>query len=155
MNNFLPGGGLVCEHQSISDNDMLELINTQKINKIIEVLQTGHTDRYCVEEIMKIVGIYEEDNRDKFIQELTDIELSYLENVLKDAEYDGGTNDKQILAFMKKYYKNSSLNQFHNDIRSSQFCVSLIKYFDDKDNSNNYANELDQKWKEQENKIKE
>ena len=36
MNNFLPGGGLVCEPQSISDNDMLELINTQKINKIIE-----------------------------------------------------------------------------------------------------------------------
>ena len=145
MNNFLPGGGLVCEPQSISDNDMLELINTQKINKIIEVLQTGNTDRYCIEEIMKIVDIYEEDNRDKFIQELTDIELSYLENVLKDAEYEGGTNDKQILAFMKKYYKNSSLNQFHNDIRREIIVrfARNVEYKEELDNINEFKKYID------------
>lgn len=49
--------------------------------------------------------------------------------------------------------KEIKINKFHNDIKSRQLGVSLIKYFDNKDYSNNYANKLGQKCKDQEKKI--
>ena len=49
--------------------------------------------------------------------------------------------------------KESKISKFHNDIKSCQFGVSLIKYFDNKDYSNNYANKLYQKCKVQKKKI--
>ena len=135
---------------------ILSILEKNSSSKSGEI-QDNYTEQKLLEEIEKMKKDY--DLKTSSLLQSTNNEKNVkdeLEKLKKEVDNKESLTKSQIDKMKKELEeKESKIRKFRDDIKSSQFGLSLIKYFDDKDNSNNYANELDQKWKVQDNKIKD